>query len=606
MRNFLVAAVLVTSAAAADTPSQARVRAAAAKSVALLQKVGAQWYESQSCVSCHHQTLPMMAYRIARQRGVPFDESLVRRELLQGFRYLADLDLAIQNWDAIDPALFESLAVTAAYDSGLPPSAVTGVVVKRIASLQRSTGEWQTSDLRPPQASSPFTATAFSVRALQLLMPAPLAAERDRRVARAVQWLQSTPPADTEDGACRLLGLAWGRAAQSAVAAAQQQLLAGQRPDGGWAMLPAFSSDAYSTGQALFALAESGVAVEDPRYARGVKYLLDTQAPDGSWRVKSRMVPPAPVSPPYFESGFPYGHDQFLSTAGTAYAAMGLIKALPVASAKAPPPVAELQPANVPAWAETALFGSAAQLRQLLDSGLSPNAATAGGSTLLMMAGADFDKVRLLVERGADGNARSAQKFTPLLTAATYGGAAGTLSYLIAKGAKVRIPDPKPRYNASPLLMALFAGDPQAVQVLLGAGADPGQRTLLLGRAQVRPVMLALTLGPPEVVTRLIDGGEPVNRTDPDKMTYLHWAALAGQTGIARALLAKGANVSARDRWGMTPLHYAASFYHGRTDVVEALLQAGADPRARNRAGETPAALAAKLGYQDLAQALRK
>ena len=605
MRNFLLVAALA-AAASADTASQERIRAAAGKSVALLQKVGARWYESESCVSCHHQTLPMMAFRIARERGVPYEERLVREDLRKGFRYFADLDLAIQNWDVIDPALFDALAVTAAFDSGLPPGVVTGAIVNRLASLQRPTGEWRTSDLRPPQASSPFTATAFTLRALQLLMPAPLAAERDRHVARALQWLQSTPLSSTEDRACQLLGLTWGSAPPSARAAAQRQLLAGQRPDGGWSMLPAFGSDAYSTGQVLFALAESGVEPADPRFARGVQYLLDTQAADGSWRVKSRMVPPAPVSPPYFESGFPYGHDQFLSAAGTAYAAMGLMKALPVASRQAPALVTELQPAAVPAWAETALFGSAAELRRLLDDGLSPNAATPGGSTLLMMAGASLDKVKLLVERGADVNARSAQKFTPLLSAASYGGAADTLSYLIANGAKVRIPDPKPRYNLSPLLMAMFAGDVPSVKLLLAAGADPGQRSLLLGRAQVRPMLLALAMGPPEVATRLIESGEPVNRADPDKMTYLHWASLAGQTGIARALLAKGASVAARDRWGMTPLHYAASFYHGRADVVEVLLQAGADPKARNRAGETPLALATKLGYEDLAKALRK
>jgi hypothetical protein len=35
-------------------------------------------------------------------------------------------------------------------------------------------------------------------------------------------------------------------------------LLSEQRPDGGWAQLPALSSDAYATGQALVALHSAG------------------------------------------------------------------------------------------------------------------------------------------------------------------------------------------------------------------------------------------------------------------------------------------------------------------------------------------------------------
>jgi len=45
-----------------------------------------------------------------------------------------------------------------------------------------------------------------------------------------------------------------------------------------------------------------------------------TQANDGSWHVKSRSI----WLQPYLETGFPYGQDQFISTAGTAWASMAL------------------------------------------------------------------------------------------------------------------------------------------------------------------------------------------------------------------------------------------------------------------------------------------
>ena len=93
-----------------------------------------------------------------------------------------------------------------------------------------------------------------------------------------------------------------------------------QREDGGWGQFPTMETDAYATGQALYALATSGMSARDPVYAKGVKYLIRTQAEDGSWHVRSRSI----WLQPYFESGFPYGHDQWISAAGTAWATTAL------------------------------------------------------------------------------------------------------------------------------------------------------------------------------------------------------------------------------------------------------------------------------------------
>jgi hypothetical protein len=51
---------------------------------------------------------------------------------------------------------------------------------------------------------------------------------------------------------------------------------------------------------------------------------VKTQFPDGSWYVRSR----APKLQPYFQSAFPYDHDQWISTAATAMAVMALAPAL--------------------------------------------------------------------------------------------------------------------------------------------------------------------------------------------------------------------------------------------------------------------------------------
>jgi hypothetical protein len=105
------------------------------------------------------------------------------------------------------------------------------------------------------------------------------------------------------------------------IAAAAKELAALQRADGGWGQFATLGSDAYATGEALYALGAAGrMSSDDPVYAKGVKYLLRTQADDGSWHVQSRSI----WLQPYFESGFPYGTDQWISAAGTAWATMAL------------------------------------------------------------------------------------------------------------------------------------------------------------------------------------------------------------------------------------------------------------------------------------------
>src|SRR5215471_15599059 len=99
---------------------------------------------------------------------------------------------------------------------------------------------------------------------------------------------------------------------------------------GGWAGNPNLGSDAHSTGVALHALRESGfLSAASLAHRRGVQYLLSTQYPDGSWYVRSR----AAGFQPYFQSGFPFEHDQWISAAATAWAAEALARSIDVPAA---------------------------------------------------------------------------------------------------------------------------------------------------------------------------------------------------------------------------------------------------------------------------------
>src|SRR4051794_718584 len=75
-------------------------------------------------------------------------------------------------------------------------------------------------------------------------------------------------------------------------------------------------------------LANTGaLAPADPAYARGVAFLLGTQADNGSWRVTSR----APKFQAYFNSGFPCGGDQWIGAGAGGGARMALPRGGPAA-----------------------------------------------------------------------------------------------------------------------------------------------------------------------------------------------------------------------------------------------------------------------------------
>ena len=136
------------------------------------------------------------------------------------------------------------------------------------------------------------------------------------------------------------MGLGWGDEPSARLQPLIQSILAEQRADGGWAPLPTLESDAWSTGHTLYALHEvAGVVASHVAYRRGAEFLLRTQFEDGSWWVKNRTWP----FQPHFNSQFPHGKDQWISAAGTAWAAAALLLTIePTTPASAIPPGQQL------------------------------------------------------------------------------------------------------------------------------------------------------------------------------------------------------------------------------------------------------------------------
>jgi hypothetical protein len=100
-------------------------------------------------------------------------------------------------------------------------------------------------------------------------------------------------------------------------------------------------SDAYATGEVLYALAQTVKDAEtDPAWQCGLRFLLERQEGDGTWHVARRTFPFQPT----MNSGFPHHRDSWVSAAATSWAVLALTRALPVGSLPGKPAAAQPTP----------------------------------------------------------------------------------------------------------------------------------------------------------------------------------------------------------------------------------------------------------------------
>ena len=606
MKLWLAALCLIPALRAGE-PSAARIRDGATKALAVIQNSQKNWYRKEACLSCHQQVFPALAFEAARMHDIPFDQPAARASDAAAFRYFSNLERAVEFTHIIDPAMNDGYALLGGHAAGLRPSLVTAIYARLLAARQESDGHWETADERPPEVYSPFSATAIALRAVQLYARPSQKAAVDARVARARTWLLSHQPRATEERTYQLLGAHWAGADSASIARMAAGLKGTQQADGGWNSLDGLPSDAYSTAQALVALHEAaGIPTSESSWRRGIDYLLKTQAPDGSWHVVSRLHPPAPVSPPYFETGHPYGHDQFISAMGESLAVVALATALGPAKPEASV-LSEGEPGAIEPWAETMLFGTVADVKKLLDAGLDPNSATkSGGVTALMLATPDMAKMKLLLDRGANADARSKNRYSALLVAAQYPGAENALNLLLDHGAHVRLPKGQgaAQFNAYPIMLASMSGDAGMIGRLHRAGDRVDDRMNLLGMFPVTPLLELATTNQVSTIRALLDAGAKVDEADDDGITILGWTAIANRVDTARLLIERGADVNHVDKKGMTPLLYAASIDFGDSAMVDLLLKSGARADIRTKEGKTALDLARKYRHIHLLASL--
>lgn len=295
------------------------------RSLPLLQRGSAGVFTAGGCVACHAQPVASMAVETARARGWRVDDAVVKSVAEESERVRRGLSAITQvllqsreQGGTPDTQLYESLMMAAIRQ---PSDPSTDALVHYLLAKQQPAGNWNGIGTRAPIQDGDFSRTAMAIQALTVYGIPARKAEIAERVGRAADWLAKHAPQSTQERMMQILGLKWAGVQAGLRETRTKELIALQRPDGGWAQTPYLASDAYATGQVLYTLHETGFSsVDDPAFRRGVEFLLRTQKEDGSWYVKSRAM----KIQPYFQSGFPYNHDQWISASATAWASMAL------------------------------------------------------------------------------------------------------------------------------------------------------------------------------------------------------------------------------------------------------------------------------------------
>jgi len=303
-------------------------RTSLSRSLSRLTEVAPKFRDQATCISCHHNALPALTAATARRKGIEIDEARARKNLDDIVSFFTS---AVPRMMTGDPAVGGE-AITSGYVAmallaeGHPLDNTTGVMTHWLLARQMPDGRWLGNGLnRPPSEYSLVTHTAIAAGGLKAYPLPGRKSEIEESLGRARGWLLASQPKSAEERAMRLMGLVWTGASRAQIADAVKAVRDQQEASGGWSQFGRTPPDAYATGLSLYSLHIAGIAATDETYKKGVAFLLGSQYQDGTWLVRTHSFPVQR----YFESGFPYGRHQWISTAGTSWASLAIAQTLP-------------------------------------------------------------------------------------------------------------------------------------------------------------------------------------------------------------------------------------------------------------------------------------
>lgn len=332
---FLIFAALAQPLPAAELDARKAIDAG----LAFLAEDATNWKEDRKCASCHHIPMVIWTLNEAKQRGYAVDDKA--RTQLTAWVVAKDDPAKVNPKQPERKEIIVNqtpLMLALGFEAGDLTDAATRDGLKAMLALvlndQDKDGAWRLKYVWEPHGSTPDVMTTLALLTLTAANAPDLGAEGKTAREKGLKWLLATPPADTPqaDG-LRLMLLKRLGHPQSEWEPFMKRLLGRQNADGGWGQAAGMKSDAFATGQALYALADTGRKVDDPEIAKARAFLVKSQQKDGSWEMASRPGGPGGKSAKNVAP---------ITNVGTSWAVLGLMRSTPAvpngAGASKPPP----------------------------------------------------------------------------------------------------------------------------------------------------------------------------------------------------------------------------------------------------------------------------
>jgi hypothetical protein len=267
------------------TEPNAAMRNAAQKGLDWLAASAAGWTKQHNCYGCHVQAVTLEGLTVGKH-----NQYAVKSQDVQTM--VRALLLGVTAGGHKTGTAFQG-AAWARYDQWIDAEH-TGQLLKygrELLQFQREDGSVEDDDRRPPVVAGTMQTT---FQAMQTWRQAHARTADDTwlgPIRKAEAYLAKTSATWTSDQALSILDVNYAlmglsaagvRSSEASSQKLQKNLLARQNSDGGWS-LSGKKSDAFATGQTLYALRLAGMTDRDGSIERGMRWLISHQKKDGSW-----------------------------------------------------------------------------------------------------------------------------------------------------------------------------------------------------------------------------------------------------------------------------------------------------------------------------------
>ncbi len=208
----------------------------------------------------------------------------------------------------------------------------------------------------------------------------------------------------------------------------------------------------------------------------------------------------------------------------------------------------------------------------------------------------DPEIIDMLLERGADLNARDDSANTPLMTAIRFDAPEEVIQRLIDRGANINAASSS---GYTPLHLSILGKNEKMFHFLAERGAD----LFAVTNSGENAMDIAIWMNLPAVVPYLFEHGFSPNALSRGGGTLLHETRWDDLEEILDLFLQAGADLSIKEPcYGDTPLHRAVR--NNSLNTVEKLVKAGANVNAINFSGSSPLHYAIDYEKEPIAQLL--